>query len=125
MPWSQEYGAGAMLVVLMGLIAYAGHCRWVTSEAYSSPSIVLISGYGANRYVLDDFRWGGGPGAGRGGDGGRLGGWCRWPTNPCLACGRPRRSQLDSLTKLQPLASRPPGRRTTGCATTPRRTPRS
>jgi hypothetical protein len=29
---------------------------WVTSEAYSSPSIVLISGSGANRVVLDDFR---------------------------------------------------------------------
>ncbi|GFH09530.1 uncharacterized protein HaLaN_04691 [Haematococcus lacustris] len=29
---------------------------WVTNEAYSSPSIVLISGSGANRHVLDDFR---------------------------------------------------------------------
>ncbi len=29
---------------------------WVTSEAYSSPSIVLISGHGPHRVVLDDFR---------------------------------------------------------------------
>lgn len=29
---------------------------WVTSEAYSSPSVVLISGSGPNRVVLDDFR---------------------------------------------------------------------
>ncbi len=40
----------------LALFSYAHHCRWVTSEAYSSPSIVLISGRGANRYVLDDFR---------------------------------------------------------------------
>jgi len=56
MPWPQEYGMCTMLVVLLGLCFYARHCRWVTSEAYSSPSIVLISGYGPNRYVLDDFR---------------------------------------------------------------------
>jgi dolichyl-diphosphooligosaccharide--protein glycosyltransferase len=31
-------------------------CSWVTSEAYSSPSIVLISGHGPYRHVLDDFR---------------------------------------------------------------------
>jgi hypothetical protein len=60
MPWAQEYGAASMVVVLLGLLAYSGHCRWVTSEAYSSPSIVLISGYGPHRYVLDDFRWVGG-----------------------------------------------------------------
>jgi len=30
--------------------------RWVTSEAYSSPSIVLMSGSGPNRMILDDFR---------------------------------------------------------------------
>ncbi|KAG2440767.1 hypothetical protein HXX76_003623 [Chlamydomonas incerta] len=40
----------------LAMMSYAGHCIWVTSEAYSSPSIVLISGWGPHRHVLDDFR---------------------------------------------------------------------
>jgi dolichyl-diphosphooligosaccharide--protein glycosyltransferase len=56
MPWPQEYGLATMLLTLLGLVYYSRHSQWVTSEAYSSPSIVLISGQGANRYVLDDFR---------------------------------------------------------------------
>ncbi|KXZ53944.1 hypothetical protein GPECTOR_6g862 [Gonium pectorale] len=47
---------GLMALVTLGLMSYAGHCIWVTSEAYSSPSIVLISGWGPHRHVLDDFR---------------------------------------------------------------------
>jgi hypothetical protein len=45
-----------LLVFWLGLCSYTKHCRWVTSEAYSSPSIVLISGWGPHRVVLDDFR---------------------------------------------------------------------
>ncbi|GLC40329.1 hypothetical protein PLESTB_000628800 [Pleodorina starrii] len=51
-------GPNIGLLVLTGLamVSYANHCIWVTSEAYSSPSIVLISGWGPHRHVLDDFR---------------------------------------------------------------------
>jgi dolichyl-diphosphooligosaccharide--protein glycosyltransferase len=49
-----SYAIVAMLV--LGLTSYVKHSNWVTSEAYSSPSIVLISGWGPNRVVLDDFR---------------------------------------------------------------------
>lgn len=38
------------------LLLPPGTRRWVTSEAYSSPSIVLSSGSGPNRVILDDFR---------------------------------------------------------------------
>lgn len=39
------------------LTSYAWHCIWVTSEAYSSPSIVLSArgGHG-DRIIFDDFR---------------------------------------------------------------------
>lgn len=40
---------GVLVVVFLGLCAYSRHCKWVTSEAYSSPSIVLISGWGPYR----------------------------------------------------------------------------
>lgn len=54
---SQRESAYFMMVaIFLGLVFYTQHCQWVTSEAYSSPSIVLISGSGDNRYVLDDFR---------------------------------------------------------------------
>lgn len=56
LPMQTEVAWGALFVGALALISYANHCTWVTSEAYSSPSIVLISGHGANRYVLDDFR---------------------------------------------------------------------
>ncbi|GFR51879.1 hypothetical protein Agub_g14356 [Astrephomene gubernaculifera] len=45
-----------LVLVALGLVSYTSHCNWVTSEAYSSPSIVLISGWGPHRHVLDDFR---------------------------------------------------------------------
>nr|CAI5860779.1 unnamed protein product [Callosobruchus analis] len=46
-------------VVLLLLMLFAVHCTWVTSNAYSSPSVVLAS-YGADgsRQILDDFREG-------------------------------------------------------------------
>lgn len=98
MPWPQEVGAVTMAAMLLGLWFYARHARWVTSEAYSSPSIVLINGRGPNRYVLDDFRWAGkGKAKGGGGEGGAsrggtVGAWggsgggrgrCGWPGGAC------------------------------------------
>ena len=39
------------------LITYVFHCTWVTSEAYSSPSIVLSAKSGdGGRIIFDDFR---------------------------------------------------------------------
>lgn len=39
------------------LITYTFHCTWVTSEAYSSPSIVLSARSGdGGRIIFDDFR---------------------------------------------------------------------
>jgi dolichyl-diphosphooligosaccharide--protein glycosyltransferase len=39
------------------LFLYVVHCTWVTSEAYSSPSIVLAArGQGGNRIIFDDYR---------------------------------------------------------------------
>lgn len=44
-------------VVALLMFTYVYHCTWVTSEAYSSPSIVLSahSGDGGN-IIFDDFR---------------------------------------------------------------------
>lgn len=41
------------------LIMFAVHCCWVTTNAYSSPSVVLASqGKDGSRHILDDFREG-------------------------------------------------------------------
>merc|ERR1712088_1241672 len=46
-----------ILAVLMMLMMFAVHCTWVTSNAYSSPSIVLASyRQDGGRDILDDFR---------------------------------------------------------------------
>lgn len=43
--------------VLVLCFFFVGHCTWVTSEAYSSPSIVLASkSYDGSRRIFDDFR---------------------------------------------------------------------
>lgn len=39
-----------VVALLMILMLFAVHCTWVTSNAYSSPSIVLAS-YGHDGYV--------------------------------------------------------------------------
>ncbi|KAI5635838.1 oligosaccharyl transferase STT3 subunit domain-containing protein [Phthorimaea operculella] len=50
---------GALFVTVLGcfLISYVFHCTWVTSEAYSSPSIVLSArAHDGARIIFDDFR---------------------------------------------------------------------
>lgn len=43
--------------VALLLVFYAFHCTWVTSEAYSSPSIVLAARqHDGSRMIFDDFR---------------------------------------------------------------------
>ncbi|GAB1599309.1 dolichyl-diphosphooligosaccharide--protein glycosyltransferase subunit STT3B-like [Argonauta hians] len=45
------------IAVVMMLMLFAVHCTWVTSSAYSSPSIVLASfNHDGSRTTLDDFR---------------------------------------------------------------------
>ncbi|XP_037068163.1 dolichyl-diphosphooligosaccharide--protein glycosyltransferase subunit STT3B-like [Pollicipes pollicipes] len=48
----------SIVAVIMMLMMFAVHCTWVTSNAYSSPSIVLASYSGGERNILDDFREG-------------------------------------------------------------------
>ena len=38
------------------LVTYVFHCTWVTSEAYSSPSIVLSANSNNGKIIFDDFR---------------------------------------------------------------------
>ncbi|CAK9290804.1 unnamed protein product [Gordionus sp. m RMFG-2023] len=46
-----------VLVCILLLLMFAVHCTWVTSNAYSSPSVVLSSyDNEGNRYIIDDFR---------------------------------------------------------------------
>lgn len=48
---------GVVIGILMLLIMFTVHCTWVTSNAYSSPSIVLASySNDGSRAILDDFR---------------------------------------------------------------------
>ena len=45
------------VVIMLLLMLFAVHCTWVTSNAYSSPSIVLASySSDGSRQILDDFR---------------------------------------------------------------------
>lgn len=48
----------AVVAILMLLMLFAVHCTWVTSNAYSSPSIVLAfyNSQDGTRNILDDFR---------------------------------------------------------------------
>jgi dolichyl-diphosphooligosaccharide--protein glycosyltransferase len=56
-PWKNEVAWGVVGVVAAFLLTYAFHCTWVTSEAYSSPSIVLSArGGDGSKIIFDDFR---------------------------------------------------------------------
>ena len=46
-----------LLILSFACMSYVKHCVWVTSEAYSSPSIVLAArGPHGSRIIFDDFR---------------------------------------------------------------------
>ncbi|XP_055728933.1 dolichyl-diphosphooligosaccharide--protein glycosyltransferase subunit STT3A-like isoform X1 [Salvelinus fontinalis] len=56
-PLKNEVASGMILVMTFFLITYTFHSTWVTSEAYSSPSIVLSArGGDGSRIIFDDFR---------------------------------------------------------------------
>ncbi|VDK42773.1 unnamed protein product [Anisakis simplex] len=56
-PYKNEVAQGVIGVLALFMFTYVYHCTYVTSEAYSSPSIVLSahSGDGGN-IIFDDFR---------------------------------------------------------------------
>ncbi|KAL0167024.1 hypothetical protein M9458_038868, partial [Cirrhinus mrigala] len=46
-----------IVLLLLLLLMFTVHCTWVTSNAYSSPSVVLASyNHDGSRSILDDFR---------------------------------------------------------------------
>lgn len=52
-----EIAIGFVVLITFMLITYTFHCTWVTSEAYSSPSIVLSArSHDGSRIIFDDFR---------------------------------------------------------------------
>lgn len=52
-----EVASGFVAVMTVFLVTYTFHCTWVTSEAYSSPSIVLSArSHDGSRIIFDDFR---------------------------------------------------------------------
>lgn len=52
-----EIALGFVVMITFMLITYTFHCTWVTSEAYSSPSIVLSArSHDGSRIIFDDFR---------------------------------------------------------------------
>lgn len=54
---SNETAMAFVVVIAFLLITYTFHCTWVTSEAYSSPSIVLgAKSQDGGRIIFDDFR---------------------------------------------------------------------
>eukprot|EP00484_Ammonia_sp_Unknown_P027587 CAMPEP_0197033454 /NCGR_PEP_ID=MMETSP1384-20130603/11849_1 /TAXON_ID=29189 /ORGANISM="Ammonia sp." /LENGTH=687 /DNA_ID=CAMNT_0042463259 /DNA_START=17 /DNA_END=2077 /DNA_ORIENTATION=- len=48
--------AGSLVVIFYFLYLFTIHCVWVTSIAYSSPSIVLQARGGSEPVIFDDFR---------------------------------------------------------------------
>jgi dolichyl-diphosphooligosaccharide--protein glycosyltransferase len=52
-----SFNINRIFLVAMMLMLFAVHCTWVTSNAYSSPSIVLASyNNDGSRFIIDDFR---------------------------------------------------------------------
>lgn len=52
-----QIATGVVLMMSVFLLTYTFHCTWVTSEAYSSPSIVLSArSNDGGRIIFDDFR---------------------------------------------------------------------
>ncbi|KMZ59595.1 Dolichyl-diphosphooligosaccharide-protein glycosyltransferasesubunit STT3A [Zostera marina] len=57
LPFQKNVATSLLLGIFYLLGRYAIHCTWVTSEAYSSPSIVLSArGSHGGRVIFDDYR---------------------------------------------------------------------
>jgi dolichyl-diphosphooligosaccharide--protein glycosyltransferase len=56
-PHKNEIAFGVVCMMTFFLMTYVFHCTWVTSEAYSSPSIVLSARTNdGGKHIFDDFR---------------------------------------------------------------------
>lgn len=56
-PNKSEIATAVIFFIGFLLVTYTFHCTWVTSEAYSSPSIVLSArGHNGDKIIFDDFR---------------------------------------------------------------------
>lgn len=55
-PKKSEIATLVVFFVSFFLVTYVFHCTWVTSEAYSSPSIVLSANSQSGKVIFDDFR---------------------------------------------------------------------
>ncbi|OZC10244.1 oligosaccharyl transferase STT3 subunit [Onchocerca flexuosa] len=56
-PYKNEVAQAVIAIVAVFFISYVYHCTWATSEAYSSPSIVLSAhGGDGSTIIFDDFR---------------------------------------------------------------------
>jgi len=56
-PKKSEIASVIIFIMCIFLANYVFHCTWVTSEAYSSPSIVLSArGGNGDKIIFDDFR---------------------------------------------------------------------
>lgn len=52
-----QIASAFVAMMTLFLVTYTFHCTWVTSEAYSSPSIVLSArAHDGSRIIFDDFR---------------------------------------------------------------------
>ncbi|XP_072993670.1 dolichyl-diphosphooligosaccharide--protein glycosyltransferase subunit STT3B [Typha latifolia] len=57
LPFQRNVAIALLVGAFYMLSRYAIHCTWVTSEAYSSPSIVLAArGANGGRVIFDDYR---------------------------------------------------------------------
>lgn len=55
--FKNEVASLFVMIATALLVMYSYHCIWVTSEAYSSPSIVLSArSHDGSRIIFDDFR---------------------------------------------------------------------
>ncbi|VIO88742.1 Uncharacterized protein BM_BM9516 [Brugia malayi] len=56
-PYKNEVAQAVIAIVAVFFFSYVYHCTWATSEAYSSPSIVLSAhGGDGSTIIFDDFR---------------------------------------------------------------------
>ncbi|VDK78670.1 unnamed protein product [Litomosoides sigmodontis] len=56
-PYKNEVAQAVIVIVAIFFFSYVYHCTWATSEAYSSPSIVLSAhGGDGSTIIFDDFR---------------------------------------------------------------------
>ena len=51
-----EIGLAFALAMIMGIALYVSHSTYVASEAYSYPSVILSSGRGTSKVIIDDYR---------------------------------------------------------------------